>query len=411
MKSLKLLVCLLFIGIKAASGQPTNKELIPGYYVVVGAYADTRESYASKFTASLVKKGYTAQYGFNSSRGLFFVYLNYFTSLKLALKSMETTRRSGKFVDAWVRVVPGYIAEPTKTAAGKTNEENKSVVVSDNNIVVNDKVRTESKLENKVADSTKSSYDSITENDEIKQYPQMTLGNTDVFLSLYNAANKRIVDGDVQVIDTERTRLITKVKGNEYLTLPDPKTTSGKLTLICDVLGYRKIQNEINYPIPLADTVKEYVDLVGTTLIINFDLVRYHTGDMTTLYNVYFYNDAAIMQPESKYELNNLLQLMQENSNYRIKLHGHTNGNHHGKILKMGPDKNFFSLAGAKESSGSSMGLSAARAEIIKDYLVSQGVDASRMEVKAWGGKRPLYDKHGVNARKNVRVEVEVLAE
>ena len=142
----------------------------------------------------------------------------------------------------------------------------------------------------------------------------MTLGNTEVFLSLFNARNNRIVEGDVEVVDTERAKLITKVKGNEYLNLPDPKSKSGQLTLICDVFGYRKIQQEINYPLPLADTVKEFVDLMGTTLVVNFDLVRYHKGDLATLFNVYFYNDASVMLPESKYELNSLLQLLQENA-------------------------------------------------------------------------------------------------
>jgi len=70
----------------------------------------------------------------------------------------------------------------------------------------------------------------------------MTLGNTEVFLSLYNARNNRIVDGTVQVVDTDRSRLITNVKGNEYLLLPDPKSKSGQLTLNCEAVGYRKIQ-------------------------------------------------------------------------------------------------------------------------------------------------------------------------
>nr|HPH46155.1 OmpA family protein [Chryseolinea sp.] len=199
--------------------------------------------------------------------------------------------------------------------------------------------------------------------------------------------------------------------GNEYLVLPDPKSKSGQLTLVCDAFGYRKVQQEINYPLPLADTVKSYIDLMGTTLVIKFDLIRYHKGDIGTLYNVYFYNDASIMRPESKFELNSLLQMMQENPKYKIRLHGHSNGNYHGKIISMGPDKDFFSLDGSKQGVGSAKDLSGNRAEIIKEYLVANGVEASRMEVKAWGGKRPLYDKHSVNAQKNVRVEVEILEE
>jgi outer membrane protein OmpA-like peptidoglycan-associated protein len=150
---------------------------------------------------------------------------------------------------------------------------------------------------------------------------------------------------------------------------------------------------------------------MGTTLVINFDLVRYHKGDLVTLFNVYFYNDASLMLPESKYELNSLLQMLQENPNYRIKLHGHSNGNYHGKIISVGPGKNLFSLTGSVQRMGSAKDLSFNRAEVVKAYLVSEGIDPERMELKGWGGRRPIYDKNSASARKNVRVAVEILAE
>jgi outer membrane protein OmpA-like peptidoglycan-associated protein len=409
MKSIyQLLLSLLFFCVlNAATAQNVNTELPPGYYVVVGAYAETREAFAKKFVESLNANGNQAQYGYNSNRNLYFVYLKFFTSLKESLRFMETTRKSGKFVDAWVRVVPGDIKDSPKGMPVTKTEDKPTEPAA----IPAEKPVTESKPEVISTDSANVSYDDVTDNAEIKQYAKMTLGNTEVFLSMYNATNNRIVDGDIQVIDTERTRAVMKVKGNEYLLLPDPKTTSGQLTLICDVFGYRKIQHELNYAQPLADTVKPYVDLMGTTIVVNFDLVRYRKGDISTLFNVYFYNDAAIMLPDSKYELNGLLQLMKENPKYRIRLHGHTNGNYHGKIISLGPDKNFFSLAGAKESNGSSSDLSEARANIIKEYLIANGIENTRIEIKAWGGKRPLYDKHSVNAKKNVRVEVEMLDE
>jgi outer membrane protein OmpA-like peptidoglycan-associated protein len=115
------------------------------------------------------------------------------------------------------------------------------------------------------------------------------------------------------------------------------------------------------------------------------------------------------MLPESKYELNTLLQLLQENPNYKIRLHGHTNGNYHGKIISIGPEKNFFSLTGSAQRVGSAKELSYNRAEVVKEYLVSQGIDPNRMELKGWGGRRPIYDKNSTNAQKNVRVVVEIL--
>ncbi|MFZ6011230.1 MAG: OmpA family protein [Bacteroidota bacterium] len=407
------LLVLLCLG-KVANAQHA-KELDPGYYVVVGAYAPTRENVAQNYAEVLTRRGLKADYGFNSSRNYFFVYLNYFTDLKSSLRDMHKTRKQNEFSGAWVRVVAGDVASSKLIKALKPTE------------IVQTKTETQKPVETKVEEKpvdTKSTTTAstgetqlvpseivVTDNPDIKQYNPITLGNTEVFLSMFNATNNRIVDGNVKVIDTERAKLLKEVNGNEYLILPDPKSKSGQLTLICEAFGYRKVQQEINYPLPLADTVKENIDLMGTTFVINFDLIRYHSGDIATLYHVYFYNDAALMLPESKYELNSLLQMMQENVKYRIRLHGHTNGNYHGRIITQGDEKVFFTLEGSKSGVGTAKDLSLARAQIIKNYLVANGIDPARIEVKAWGGKRPIFDKHSVNAKKNVRVEVEILSE
>jgi outer membrane protein OmpA-like peptidoglycan-associated protein len=75
----------------------------------------------------------------------------------------------------------------------------------------------------------------------------------------------------------------------------------------------------------------------------------------------------------------------------------------------MGEKDDFFSLETSKNTVGTAKDLARHRAETIKKYLVTNGITGDRIEIKAWGGKRPLYDKNGVNAKKNVRVEVEIL--
>jgi outer membrane protein OmpA-like peptidoglycan-associated protein len=418
---------LLFICLGFSAKAQHSAELSPGYYIVVGAYAPSRENVAQNYTEILNRRGFSAAYGFNSSRNYFFVYLKYFPSLRESLKDMRDTRRQPEFSQAWVRVVPGDITahvnapvtpvtkkEESKPGPTKEEQTKNEVIVTEVPVTqtpVTNSVPVEVQKAEPVVADVQPDGAPVIENDPIKQYDKITLGNTEVFLSLFNATNNRIVEGTVKVIDTDRSKLITEVKGNEYLTLPDPKSNTGQLTMICEAFGYRKIQQEINYPLPLADTVKDYIDLMGTTFVINFDLIRYRLGDRATLFHVYFYNDAALMLPESKYELNSLLQLMQENPRYRIRLHGHTNGNYHGRIITVGDNKNYFSLDGSKSSIGSAKDLSYNRAEVIKEFLASNGIEASRVEVKAWGGKRPLYDRHGVNAKKNVRVEVEILQE
>ena len=51
-----------------------SNELKPGYYVVVSAYAKSRENVAQNYVELLKLKGYKANYGFNTSRNLYFAY-------------------------------------------------------------------------------------------------------------------------------------------------------------------------------------------------------------------------------------------------------------------------------------------------------------------------------------------------
>ena len=170
------------------------------------------------------------------------------------------------------------------------------------------------------------------------------------------------------------------------------------------------MQHEVNFY--NTDTTNYYTEMVGDTLYVQFEMVRYERGDIATMYNVYFYNDAAIMKPESKFEIESLLTMMEENESYKIRIHGHTNGSGAGKIIsrKEGID-DFFSMSKSNiiEGYGSAKQLSKERGEAIKAYLVSKGIAPERMEVKAWGGKRMIHSKDGVRARKNVRVEIEII--
>jgi outer membrane protein OmpA-like peptidoglycan-associated protein len=146
---------------------------------------------------------------------------------------------------------------------------------------------------------------------------------------------------------------------------------------------------------------------------VRFNLQWHKKGDIITMYNVYFYNDAAIMKPESKYELNCLLDMLKQNPSYIIKLHGHTNGNSPGKIIKLKPDDDhFFQITSNNEEVfGSAKELSLERAYTIKRYLIAHGISADRMTVKGWGGKKMIYNKNDPLAKRNVRVEVEIIAD
>ena len=396
--------------------------LAKGYYIVIAAYRARSLDYVKRYASRINQDGRHAQYGYDGIRKFYYVYLDYYTNFDESIQEMLKTRKAGGFTDAWVRIMKTQVmeekvnllvenkaVEPSpaeKKVEPKKEEEIKPVESVKEVVPVQEKPVTETPL---VASNTVT-IDVIENSKSGQVYHPQILTGTPVFLSMYNPTNNAIVQGDVEVIDTERSKLISKVKGNDYIMLPDPKSKSGKLTLISSAFGYRKQQLEINYKSTEQDTLQPYVALVGNYYMIKFDMVRLHRGDIATLYNVYFYNDAALMLPESKYELNNLLQMMKDNPKYRIRLHGHTNGNRHGKIITMGESKNFFELTSdVKNGIGSAKDLSRERAEVIRDWLVANDISADRMDIKAWGGSRMIHDKNSVHARKNVRVEVEVL--
>lgn len=394
---LALLIALLCYSQNIFSQQ--KKVLAPGHYVVVGAFSPDKEHLAINYSKHLSDNGLQSDYGFNSVRNYWYVYVKHSDDLKSALELMREKRKDKQFADTWVWTAgetvivkePETVEEPAQSQITAV-QQNAIDTSTEKSVKVNPDII-------------------VTDNEQIKQFPVMTLENTEVFLSLYNARNNKVVEGTVKVVDSERNKLIKEVPGNDYMTLPDPRTTSGKLSLICEAFGYRKVQQDISYPLPLADTAKGFIELMGTTFIIYFDLLRYEAGDIATLYHVYFFNDAAVMQPESKFELTSLLEMLNENPNYRIRLHGHSNGKQGGKIIRMGEDRNYFSLTGSVNGSGSAKELSRARAEVIKDYMVDNGIAADRIEILAWGGKKPIYERNSANARKNVRVEVEILAD
>jgi outer membrane protein OmpA-like peptidoglycan-associated protein len=414
MRKLYLLCSLLFIFCFYQQGYTQHaKELSPGYYVVVAAFSPDREHLAKSYTTGLTNRDIKADYGFNSERNYFYVFVNYFPQRKPSLDEMMETRKKEEFAKAWVRKVSPYNSAKITTVIQEVKNDVPEKIEEPVRESVGELVTPVTQISSK--DTVSAMVTEDTAKVELKDIladtvVEVALDNTEIFLSLTNATNNRIVEGKVKVVDTQKAKLLMETPGNDFLTITDLKTTT-QLTLICEAFGYRKVQQEITYPMLLADTVKQNIEYMGTAFIVYFDLVRYNKGDIATLYQVFFYNDAAVMLPESKFELNSLLQMMQENPQYRIRLHGHTNGNYHGKIVLMGTEKNFFSLDGSKKTTGSAKDLSEARASIIKDYLVANGIEGSRIEVKAWGGKRPIYDKHSANAKKNVRVEVEILEE
>lgn len=394
---------------------PKGEYLQKGHYIVVAAYRIGQEKYMENYVAQLNSNGLHSKYGYDAGRKFYYIYLDYYADFDESIDQMLKARKEGGFDKAWVRVMKENYGAPNEASTEKPVEQkvnpdkNNALTITEPQPVIQQEPvkKEEPVVEEKQPEPEKPK-------EETKEKPTGTppLKEANVLFYLYNPTNSQPIEGEVELVDSDVSRLIKKVKAHEVMPMVDPKNKTGKVTLIGSSFGFRKVQHDFNLNEIKPDSLPEHIEWKDDKYIIHFDLARLHRGDIETLYNVYFFNDAAVMLPESKYELNRLLEFMNSNERYKIMLHGHTNGNARGKIVTMGPSQNFFELTNdVVNGSGSAKELSEARAQAIKAWLVSNGITDNRISIKAWGGNRMLHDKNSNNARRNVRVEVEVLEE
>lgn len=390
-------------------------------YVVIGAFAVHKN--AMKFTTHASKLHMSAKFEMNPSRNLYYVYVLSTEDREAAIREANKLRSETEFTDTWV-----YSGHMGKFLDGQPDAATRGV---DINPVTQRKMNdvpadqtTESKSQSLTTPATQpETTKAETSTTPVEQTtppttsvaaPPMANSSPDTsdeiegksfVFNIFRSVDNEKVEGDVDVIDPDKSKKVGTFKGNTQVRITSPANNSGTVSLVCEVFGYRKVQKEVNYSAPQGEGITTEEGSVN----VPFELVRLQKGDIAVMYNVYFFKDAAVMRPESRYEVNSLLEMLKENPKYRIKIHGHTNGGAHGKIISMGDSKNFFSLSGSKEGFGSAKKLSEERARVIHNYLTANGIEVHRTHVKAWGGKRPLHDKHSTRAGENVRVEIEIL--
>jgi peptidoglycan-associated lipoprotein len=104
---------------------------------------------------------------------------------------------------------------------------------------------------------------------------------------------------------------------------------------------------------------------------------------------IHFDYDKANIRGEDAATLDSKVAILQANPNLRIRIHGHCD--------ERGSDE--YNLA-----------LGNRRAQSTKQYLVSHGIDASRIETQSWGEERPMVDGHDESAwSQNRRDEFEII--
>jgi OOP family OmpA-OmpF porin len=119
------------------------------------------------------------------------------------------------------------------------------------------------------------------------------------------------------------------------------------------------------------------------------DITLTPSGETMRLDNLIFPQGKSVIDPKSFDELDEVAQMMKENSKMVIQLEGHTDN---------------------QGSAKANMELSESRVEAVKKYLVSKGIAKDRVKTKALGGSQPLSNEMTQDARAmNRRVEMRIL--
>lgn len=227
------------------------------------------------------------------------------------------------------------------------------------------------------------------------------------YFSLVNAESGHKVSGEVHVVEAKATQYLG-VRGNELVYLTKPKNVAGVYQVAVQAPGYRPEKLVFNYadPLPLSSGVGDQQETIFT-----FELIRAKKGDYIDFNDVRFLRNTTILEPHSQVELNGLVDLMKENENYKIKIHGHCNGDDSRPVTTLGTSTNIFALDPAhnKKETMPAKKLTELRAETVKNYLVSNGIEADRLSIKGEGGKMMIYPRTSTLANRNDRVEIEVL--
>lgn len=122
-----------------------------------------------------------------------------------------------------------------------------------------------------------------------------------------------------------------------------------------------------------------------TNLEMNFKLQPAEVGTTVNLKSVLFEQSKTALLPESYEELDLVVSFMKQNPDVKIELSGHT-------------DNRGVPFQNVKLSQG--------RVDVVKDYLISKGIESRRIDGKGYGGAKPIASNESEETRKlNRRVE------
>lgn len=386
-KKLLFLSCLfcVFVCTNLAKAQSSLDE----HYVVIGAFANHNN--AIRWTDNANSKNFSAQYAMNQSRQLYYVYILRTEDKRKAFSFMMKIRVETSYKDAWV-------------FSGKLGVEAEEEVVEEQPIVEEtpeeEPIITEVEEEDEPAIIEEEPVE-----EEIPEEPVVEKPKGKPFMFKLVSEEEDVL-GEIHVLESPQATQYQAYNGNEVVYLTAPRNSEGAFIASVQAPGFRPVEITVDYNDPAI-----YSSGFGpqNEIIIPIELVRSKRGDYIEFNKVRFFGNSAIFQPESRIELDGLVDLMKEQPKYKIMVHGHCNGKQSRNVVTKGNSNEFFETSTLNNrASVSAKELTQFRADLVKEYLVSQGIDAKRIKTKAEGGKAMIYPQGGTLSGYNDRIEVEI---
>lgn len=386
----RILFAFCLVGSTVAFGQD--------YYVVIGSFAT--ETAAIKYAGYARSIHYDASHIMNETNKLYYVYVLKTPDRKLASEQTFRLQKETEFTDAWM--YSKTATRPAEVIVEKEPEvpEVPAVIEAPQKDAP---VIKETQVDPPVVEELQNQQDpAISFGGPVKPVAKGTF-----FKFMLTNTDGKTIPGQVYNVDRLQGRDLATYKANEYVDVRKP-VQGMPITIVCEIFGYLEVVRLIDYNNPLL-TEGATQDENGVW-VVPMTLQRIKKGDVSVMYRVSFYKDAVIMLPSSKPELDELVSMMKMNPTYKIKIHGHNNGNEKGiRIVTLGSDKNYFSMARSSSRTGSAKDLSQMRANAIKSYLIDNGIDKDRIDTYAWGGTAMLATPGTAAAtRLNNRIEIEI---
>ncbi len=199
---------------------------------------------------------------------------------------------------------------------------------------------------------------------------------------VYDIKTKDPLETSIELIDLETQKTVVKSFSNtngEFLTV----LTADKNYLVnVSRNGYLFYSDNFSLKNIKADFDKPF--------ILDIPLQPIDTGISIELKNIFFDVDKFDLKSESKAECEKLVSFLKSNPKLKIEIGGHTDSDGNKKANQL---------------------LSQNRAKAVNDYVVTAGVEATRLTFKGYGDTRPrVANTSAENKAKNRRTEIKIIA-